>query len=93
MASYMLLKSKDDSLYYGAVILYDDGELDAFGKYEDMIFTPDGDLTSVGQKIKNGVPMRAYSQWSHLSKLQLVTKSNLQDDDVEFLEDLDYVKP
>lgn len=92
MASYMLLKSKNDTLNYGAIILYDDGELDAFGEYEDMVFTPDGDLTDVGEKIKNGVPMRAYSRWSHLSKLALEIKTDVTDDDVEFLEKLEYVK-
>lgn len=92
MASYMLLKSKDGLVHHGAVVLYDDGELDAFGEYEDMVFTPDGDLTTVGKKLQSGVPMGAYSRWSHLSKLALEMKSNVSDDDVEFLGTLKYVK-
>lgn len=93
MAKYVLHSTLTPGVFYGAIVVYDDGEVEGFGEYERVIENEDGELTPAGEAIASGrAPIRAYLHVGTYSTEELI-KGEGSDDEVDFIEDLVYVNP
>lgn len=90
MAEYILHGTQNPDIFYGAVVIYDDGDIDGFGRYEYLIRRPDGTVTELAQNILAGLDdIRGYLHRSAYSETPLIRKQ-VPDDEAEFLENLTY---
>lgn len=90
MAEYILHGTKDPDVFYGAVVTYDDGDIDGFGRYEYLIRRPDGELTDLAKNILAGRDdIRGYLHRSAYSEFPLIRR-RVPDGDAEFLERLKF---